>query len=315
MNDSAAAGSHLREARMAEFIGLLAPNEGYTLSSLEEVKLLRANSPLPRTPVLYDPCIIIVCKGRKKGFFADREYLYDAQHYLVLSLPLPFESQTEASPTDPMLAISIRVDATVLADLALSVSAPSRDTGSAGISSAPMDDKLGDAVVRLLEALTSAEETDVLGRSLLREIYYRVLSGPHGAALRETLTYQSNFARIGRALKIIHANFSQPMSVESLAEAAAMSVATFHARFKSVTGTSPLQYIKTARLHRARMLMIQEGQTAALAATNVGYESPSQFSREFKRFFGRSPADEARFMKEAMALRQRVEIPAMAVRN
>lgn len=315
MNESASTRAHLREARMAELIGLLAPNEGYTRSLLDEVKFLRANSPLPRTPVLYEPCIIIVCKGRKKGFFADREYLYDAQHYLVLSLPLPFESQTEACPTDPMLAISIRVDAAILADLALSVSTPPSDSGSVGISSAPMEDKLGDAVVRLLKALASNEETDVLGRSLLREIYYRVLSGPHGAALRETLTYQSSFARIGRALKIIHANVSQPMSVESLAEAAAMSVATFHVRFKSVTGTSPLQYIKTARLHRARMLMIQEGQTAALAAINVGYESPSQFSREFKRFFGRSPADEARVMKEAMALRQRVEIPAMSVRN
>lgn len=309
------APTRAREARMAELIGLLAPAEGYTLSALDEVKFLRANGPLPRTPVLYDPCIIIVCKGQKRGFFADREYLYDAQHYLVLSLPLPFESQTEASPEEPMLAISIRVDLAVLADLALAVSASSTDAEVVGISSTPMDDKLGDTVVRLLEALTSTEETRLLAPAIIREIYFRVLSGPQGAALRASLAYQSNFGRIGKALRLIHANFHQPLSVEALADAAAMSIAAFHAGFKSVTGTSPLQYIKATRLHKARILMIQEGQNASVAASNVGYESASQFSREFKRFFGRSPMEETRFMNEVMALRARVEIPAAQARN
>ncbi|WP_316149614.1 AraC family transcriptional regulator [Cupriavidus sp. BIC8F] len=300
---------------MADLIGVLAPDEGYTLSALDDVKFLRANGPLPRTPVLYEPCIIVVCKGRKRGFFADREYVYDAQHYLVLSLPLAFESQTEASPEEPMLAISIRVDLAVLADLAMQVRAPSSDADAMGINSTPMDDRLGDAVVRLLEALVSPEETTVLAPSVIREIYYRVLSGAHSAALRAPLAHQSSFGRIGKALRLIHARYHEPLSVETLADAAAMSVAAFHAGFKSVTGTSPLQYIKATRLHKARMLMIQGGQNAALAASNVGYESASQFSREFKRFFGRSPVEEARFMKEAMALRARVEIPSAQARN
>ncbi|XQU71490.1 AraC family transcriptional regulator [Cupriavidus sp. H18C1] len=345
-----------REERMAALIGRLAPAEGYTMSALDAVKFLRANGPLARTPVLYDPCIIVLCSGRKRGFFAGREFVYDAQHFLVLSLPIPFESQTEASPQDPMLAISIRVDLGVLAELALSVPASAlassragspaasaseststttsvsasgsgsalelasrsgaapalepegaRPAEVAGIQSTPLDDRLGDAVVRLLEALTSDMEAAVLGPAILREIYFRVLCGPQGAALRASLAYQSNFGRIGKALRMIHAGYDQPLSVDTLAGAAAMSVAAFHAAFKSVTGTSPLQYIKATRLHKARMLMIQQGLNASVAASRVGYESPSQFSREFKRFFGRSPIDEARVMKEAMALRTRVD--------
>ena len=300
-----------REDRMAALIGRLAPAEGYTLSALDEIKFLRANGPLPRTPVLYDPCIIVMCKGRKRGFFAGREFVYDAQHFLVLSLPIPFESQTEASPDEPMLAISIRVDLGVLAELALSVPSPlpsgAQPDEISGIHSTPLDDRLGDAVVRLLEALTTEMETAVLAPAILREIYFRVLCGPQGAALRASLAYQSNFGRIGKALRMIHAGYDQPLSVDTLASAAAMSVAAFHAAFKSVTGTSPLQYIKATRLHKARMLMIQQGMNASVAASQVGYESPSQFSREFKRFFGRSPIDEARVMKEAMALRTRVD--------
>ncbi|ESJ26377.1 AraC family transcriptional regulator [Cupriavidus sp. HPC(L)] len=307
-----------REERMAALIGRLAPAEGYTMSALDAVKFLRANGPLPRTPVLYDPCIIVLCSGRKRGFFAGREFVYDAQHFLVLSLPIPFESQTEASPDEPMLAISIRVDLGVLAELALSVppasapAAPSaaesaRSAEVSGIHSTPLDDRLGDAVVRLLEALTSDMEAAVLGPAILREIYFRVLCGPQGEALRASLAYQSNFGRIGKALRMIHAGYDQPLSVDALASASAMSVAAFHAAFKAVTGTSPLQYIKATRLHKARMLMIQQGINASVAASQVGYESPSQFSREFKRFFGRSPIDEARMMKEAMALRTRVD--------
>lgn len=310
-----------REERMAALIGRLAPAEGYTMSALDAVKFLRANGPLPRTPVLYDPCIIVLCSGRKRGFFAGREFVYDAQHFLVLSLPIPFESQTEASPDEPMLAISIRVDLGVLAELALSVPPPASASASAsasgdadarpaevsGIQSTPLDDRLGDAVVRLLDALTSDMEAAVLGPAILREIYFRVLCGPQGQALRASLAYQSNFGRIGKALRMIHAGYDQPLSVDTLASASAMSVAAFHAAFKSVTGTSPLQYIKATRLHKARMLMIQQGINASVAASQVGYESPSQFSREFKRFFGRSPIDEARMMKEAMALRTRVD--------
>ncbi|GAA0801943.1 AraC family transcriptional regulator [Cupriavidus gilardii] len=302
---------------MAALIGRLAPAEGYTMSALDAVKFLRANGPLPRTPVLYDPCIIVLCSGRKRGFFAGREFVYDAQHFLVLSLPIPFESQTEASPDEPMLAISIRVDLGVLAELALSVPPPASASASgdadarpaevSGIQSTPLDDRLGDAVVRLLDALTSDMEAAVLGPAILREIYFRVLCGPQGQALRASLAYQSNFGRIGKALRMIHAGYDQPLSVDTLASASAMSVAAFHAAFKSVTGTSPLQYIKATRLHKARMLMIQQGINASVAASQVGYESPSQFSREFKRFFGRSPIDEARMMKEAMALRTRVD--------
>ncbi|MDW3686260.1 AraC family transcriptional regulator [Cupriavidus sp. CV2] len=300
-----------RMERMAELIGVLAPAEGYTMSALDEVKFLRANHSLPRTPVLYEPCIIFVCKGRKRGYFADQVYLYDTQHFLVLSLPLPLESETEASPEEPMLAISIRIDLSTLAELALAMGQPASpdDADVVGISSTPIDDKLGDAVVRLLEVLACPVEASVLGQPIIREIYFRVMTGAQGAAIRAALTHQSHFARIGKALRLIHAHFDADLDVDTLAEAANMSVAAFHAGFKTVTGTSPIQYLKATRLHKARILMIQEGFNASVAASKVGYESPSQFSREFKRFFGRTPVDEANFMKDAMALRLRVQPP------
>jgi AraC-like DNA-binding protein len=301
--------SQLRKQRMAELIDVLAPAEGYTLSVMDEVKLMRSNRSLPRTPVLYEPCIVVVCQGRKRGYFADQVYRYDEQQFLVLSVPLPFESETEASEAEPMLAMSIRIDLAIAAELALSLDPAEAAAGGMpqGIYSTPLDDKLGDAVVRLLEILTSPTDARILGPGALREIYYRVLTGEQGAAVRAALTQQSQFGRIGRALRLIHSQYDGDLDVETLASAANMSVAAFHAGFKAVTGTSPIQYLKTTRLHKARLLMVQEGASASYASGRVGYESPSQFSREFKRLFGRSPIDEANFMKEVMALRARTD--------
>jgi AraC-like DNA-binding protein len=164
-----------------------------------------------------------------------------------------------------------------------------------------LDDALGDAVMRLLQALTSPVETRLLGPGILREILFRVLTGEQGGALRAGLAHQTQFAKIGKALRRIHADYHRPIDVATLAREAGMSQAAFHAGFKAVTLTSPIQYLKTTRLHKARLLMVQDGLTAATACGRVGYESTSQFSREFKRFFGRTPVEEAREMRSLLA--------------
>ncbi|SEI81224.1 AraC family transcriptional regulator [Achromobacter sp. NFACC18-2] len=310
---------------MIALVERLAPNEGYSLSALDGVRFMRSDRPLGRTPVLYEPGIVIVCQGRKLGFLGDEVYVYDAQHYLVLSVPLPFSTETQASKEEPLLAVSIRLDLATVADLALAIDAhdaarreggpregASRDHAPLGIASTPLSGELADATVRLLRALCSPLDAQVLGPALVREIGFRVLSGEQGGALRAALAHQGRFGRVARALRRIHTDFAQPLDVTHLAQEAGMSVPAFHVNFKAVTQTSPIQYIKSTRLHQARLMMIRDGLTAASASARVGYESASQFSREFKRFFGRAPVEEVRDMKASFALSPAVAIGEFA---
>ncbi|MBE0628741.1 MAG: AraC family transcriptional regulator [Burkholderia vietnamiensis] len=272
--------------RMIELHARLAPHEGDTLAALDGVRFIRVSRPVPRMPVLYEPSIVVVCQGRKLGYLGDRSFVYDAQQYLVLSVPLPFECETFASPDEPFLAISIRIDLAVIAELAI-------------LLDETLDAPLADAVLRLLEALASPHDTRVLGPAIMREIAYRVLTGAQGDAIRAALVQQHHFGRVAKALRRIHADLKADLDVDTLAREAGMSVAVFHAQFKHVTATSPMQYVKAARLHQARLMMIQDGLGAGAAAARVGYASASQFSREFKRLFGRSPGDEVRSMRDS----------------
>ncbi|WP_186131515.1 AraC family transcriptional regulator [Burkholderia gladioli] len=292
-----------RQARIVELIGRLAPNEGYTASLLPGVSFMRSNRSLGRTPVLYEPSIVLVCQGCKRGFLGDEVFLYDANHYLVLSVPLPFSTETEASPEAPLLAVTLRLDPGLTAELMLAVDAPGRKPPAMprGIYSTPLNQRLSATLLRLLEALGSPLEARVVAPLALREICFLVLTGEQGDAMRASLATTGHFSRIARALRRIHADYGQPIDVESLCRESGMSVPSFHRHFKAVTHTTPIQYLKSTRLHQARLLMIRRGLTAAAASASVGYESPSQFSREFKRMFGRSPTQEVEQMRAAFA--------------
>lgn len=291
------------QQRMAALVKRLAPNEGLTPSALDGVRLMRADRPWPRRPVMYEPCICVVAQGRKRGYLGDEVFTYDAQQYLVLSVPLPFEGETEASAEEPFLGVSIRIDLAEAAELLLALEEAGGTPAPApkGICATPLGDELADAVLRLLNALCSPIEARLIGPSILREIYFRVLTGAQGGAIRAGLTHQSQFGRIAKALRRIHAELDGDLDVPGLAQECGMSVPAFHTHFKAVTQTSPIQYVKATRLHKARLLMAQDGITAAHAAVRVGYESPSQFSREFKRFFGRTPQEEAAQMRSLLA--------------
>lgn len=315
---------------MIALIDRLAPNEGYSLSALDGVRFMRSDRPLGRTPVLYEPGIVIVCQGRKLGFLGDETYVYDAQHFLVLSVPLPFSTETQASKEEPMLAVSIRMDLATVADLVVAIdnrsgagseaaagsgAGPQNGDAPLGIASTPLSVELADATVRLLRALSHPLDAEILGPALVREICFRVLNGEQGGALRAALAHPGRFGRVARALRRIHTDYSQPLDVTHLAQEAGMSVPAFHVNFKAVTQTSPIQYIKSTRLHQARLMMIRDGLTAASASARVGYESASQFSREFKRFFGRTPVEEVRDMKASFALSPAVAIGDFASRH
>ncbi|MBU6486535.1 MAG: AraC family transcriptional regulator [Burkholderiales bacterium] len=287
------------QARMVELLATLAPGEGYTYSALDGVKFMRTNVSIPRVPVMYEPCIVIVAQGRKRGFLGSQAFIYDAQHYLVLSVPLPFECETEATPQEPMLAISIRIDLSVIAEILMTLNDTRgpMDSEPRAVYATPLDRTLSDAVLRLLESLASPHDARILGPSIVREICYRVLTGSQGDMIRAALTHQDHFGRIAKALRRIHTAFADNLDIPTLAREAGMSPAVFHAQFKAVTETSPMQYVKTTRLHQARLLMMQNGLNVSAAATRVGYESASQFSREFKRLFGLSPVDDVKRMR------------------
>jgi AraC-like DNA-binding protein len=290
---------------MVNLLRVLAPEEGYNLTAMPSVRILRSNRALARTPVLYDPGIVIVCQGSKRGYVGDQLYLYDEHHYLAVSVPVPFSMETDATPEHPLLALYLHLDFTVAAELLVLID---REGGNEqaqvpnSMMSTPMDGAMHASVLRFLETMHRPLEAAVLGPSLLREIYFRVLTGAQGASMREALAMRGQFGKIGRALRLIHTAYTQPLDVAQLAEEAGMSVPTFHSHFKAITQVSPMQYVKTTRLHQARLLMVREGVTAEAASHAVGYTSPSQFSREFKRLFKLTPAAETKRMREGFSL-------------
>jgi AraC-like DNA-binding protein len=194
-----------------------------------------------------------------------------------------------------LLLIAINVEPTMLGEMILEMDEPPPPIGLTprGISTTPMSEELAGAVIRLLECLKSPLDSRILGRQTVRKIVYRVLQGEQGGALRALASWDEHFSRIARVLKHVHAEYAKPLSVEELARKAGMSVAAFHHYFKLVTASSPLQYLKRIRLDQARRLMAHDGYNASTAARAVGYESPSQFSREFRRLFGVTPVEEA----------------------
>ena len=281
--------------RLAELLGRLAVDDNRSPSGLPGLYFFRIDRAIPRHPVSYDPSIVIVAQGRKIGYLGDETFVYDADNYLLLTVPLPFECEVIAEPSAPYLALSVRIDAAVLAELLASAGGPGRppELLSRCFSATPLTEDLEDAAVRLLRCLDDPVDARVLGPEIMREMIFRVLRGPKGHLLQALAARNGRFFQVARALDRIHADFSSELDVDALADEAGMSVSAFHHAFKTVTATSPLQYLKSTRLLHARLLMIQDGLNVGQAADRVGYESVSQFSREFKRFFGNSPSVEA----------------------
>jgi AraC-like DNA-binding protein len=288
-----------------ELLHALAPREGYNLTALPDVRVLRSDRPLAETPVLYDPGLVIVCQGAKRGHFGDAVYVYDEQHYLAVAVPVPFTMQSDGSAQRPLLALYLHLDFRLAAELMVEIDqagAVAPVQAPASMVSSPMDGMLRQTVQRLLQALSRPLDAAILGRAIVRELYFRVLTGPQGRALRAALAQQGQFGRIARALQRIHRDHAQRLDVAQLAREAGMSAPSFHAHFKAVTHAAPMQYLKSIRLHQARLLMARDGLTAATACHAVGYESASQFNREFKRLFGLPPLAEARRMRADFAV-------------
>lgn len=291
--------------QLAEKIKLLKSNDAMPDGLASEVRLLYGTEPYPRTPVMYQPGVIFLFSGHKTGYLNNRVFRYDANEYLLLTVPLPFECETFATPQAPLAGLRINVDLLQLQELVMEIGEDERfrpASSSSGINSATLSDEILCAAERLLDVLEHPLDARILGKQIIREILYHVLMGPRGGALLALISRQTHFSLISRVLRRIESQYTETLSVDQLAAEANMSVSAFHHNFKAVTSTSPLQYIKTFRLHKARMLMLHDGMKASAAALSVGYESASQFSREFKRYFGVTPGEDIARMRLSPAM-------------
>lgn len=256
------------------------------------LSLFRRDEPTEPMTGLYEPSICLVAQGAKRVVLGDDTYVYDAHHYLITSVHLPTVVQIiEASRSKPYLGLRLMLDLREVSQLMVdsNLPPPRVQQSSRGMATSEVTLPLLTAFQRLLDLLTEQQDIPILAPIIQREIIYRLLVGDQGERLRQIASAGSQSHQIARAIDWLKSNFSQSFSIDDLAAQASMSSSTFHHHFRSMTALSPLQFQKQLRLQEARRLMLAERMDAANAAFQVGYESPSQFSREYNRMFGAPP--------------------------
>ena len=285
--------------KMEEFVALLeqhAPTEGFHQTGVYELVTFREEEPKGMCASVYEPGIVILGQGKKQAFLDGRKYDYSAGNYLSLYLPMPIDVEVvEASPEKPLLMAGLRMNLIKIADILSKidrVGAPSAETGPAetsAIFSRPMNDNLMDPVIKLFKVLDDPVEMAVLGDSILEEIYFRLILDDHSGSLKRLLRHHGQVQQVSRAVEHIRDNLDQVVSVDELAGLVNMSTSGFRKTFRDVMHMPPLQYAKALKLDHAQTL-IRDGKNASEAGYMVGYNSPAQFSREYKRHFGYSPS-------------------------
>nr|WP_194151591.1 AraC family transcriptional regulator [Pseudomonas caspiana] len=278
-----------------------------TETGIPRVAMVQGEIPEHLLAAVYEPMINLILQGSKSMTIGDRTLHYDPATYFVMSIELPAVGQVHpASSGEPYLAVSLTLDPAVLATLLADLPKPiGHYDKEAGFSVAAVTPDLMDAWVRLLRLMGRPEDIAALAPAYEREILYRVLQGPHGWMLRDIAAPDSAMARVSLAIQYIRRDFAKPIRVETLAQQAAMSVSAFHRHFKAVTALSPLQYQKRVRLLQARTLLVANAKSVTRAAFEVGYESATQFSRDYARVFGLPPSrDAARIVGETLGQRK-----------
>jgi len=269
--------------------------EGLVNTVIPGVKFYRSGRSRPREPLVYESGIVVIGQGIKNIYLGEHKMTYGQGDFVVFGVPLPLECESEAEDNKPIMGLKIDIapkqlhsiinhidqyDSEIIAPLSRSC---------LGMNCMSMSDPLEDAFSRLMQVLQHDSEAEFLGEDIVKEIIYRVLKGPMGHILYERANTEGNYAKLAKVLDRLHSDYASPLTVDELAAEAFMSVPAFHRVFKQVTTESPLQYLKKVRLSKARDLIMLDGCRASEAARIVGYNSASQFSREFKRHFNYSP--------------------------
>ena len=285
--------------KLAKLVALLeqhAPDEGIHILGDEKLGTFKASTKQVKSPDYYEPAIVIVGQGKKRCHVGDSIYEYGAGDYLILFLPMPLQVEIiEAAREKPFLAVCVPIDLGRLADVLLRIEraegATTKPVASnpSGIFSAPLNDNLLGPTIRLFESLANPTDAAILGELIVDELYYRILCDERGGDLRTFLQQRGQIQRVAKAVQHIQQNLHEPVSVEKLADMVHMSRTSFHENFREVMHVSPLQYAKSVKLMKAQALL-REGKNASEAGYLVGYNSPAQFSREYKRHFGFAPS-------------------------
>ena len=280
-----------REA-LGEIIARWTDKDDRLTTAIPGLSLFRHVEPNEMHTGMYEPSICMVAQGAKRVMLGDDTFVYDAHHYLITSVHLPtFVQIVEASRERPYLGLMLKLDQRMISQLMVdsNLPPPRPQQSSRGMATGEVTLSLLTAFGRLIDLLDEPKDIPILAPIIQREIIYRLLVGDQGARLRQIASVGSQSQQIARAIDWLKGNFTSPLRIDDLATQVNMSTSTFHHHFRSVTAMSPLQYQKWLRLNEARRLMLAENQDATTAAFQVGYESPSQFSREYGRLFGAPP--------------------------
>ena len=279
-----------KHSELAAQIARHVARTGMVDTAISRLSLFRADEPTMPLPTVYEASLCLIAQGSKRVSLADQCLTYDAEHYLLVSLDLPLVGHvTQASSEAPYLCAKIDIDQSTLADLIMEEGERAPKANQPALAVYRSDDDLVDAACRLVRLLDRPEGIPALAPLIEREILYRLLTGPHGPTLRYMAVADSHLSQVSRAISTIRSAFDQCLRIEEIAAAAGMSPSSLHAHFKAVTQMTPLEYQKQLRLQEARRLMLSEGVSAGSAGFAVGYDSPSQFSREYSRLFGAPP--------------------------
>jgi len=268
------------------------PGTGDYPTAIEAFRIFRRDEANQPVNCFYEPHVGVIVQGFKRSVIGSEEYRYGEYHCLITGVDVPSVSYiTAASPERPFLAMSLNLDKYLITQLAAEIPPSSRlgNCSYKGMAVADVDPDVLDAFLRLAELHEKPEQIPVLAPMIIREIHYRLLIGPQGQRLRmvNTLGTQSN--QIAKSITWLRDNYKEPLQVDELARKVNMATSTFHRHFREVTTLSPLQFQKRLRLYEAQRLMLAENEDAAVAALAVGYESPTQFNREYRRLFGEPP--------------------------
>lgn len=278
--------------------------DGFHTTPIERVTLVRSSTVTMPMPNVYRPQLCLVAQGRKEVTLGDRVFRYAPGRYGVVTHDLPATGHViEATPDRPYLCLYLDFDPVMLGDLASRVPSPSgAPSPLIGKTVSDASASLLDAVLRLLRLLDDPPALPVLGPLVEQEILYHLLAGPDGARMRHITSSQGRVAQVGRAIAWIGKNFRERLSIEQLAAEIGMSPSSLYEHFRAVTAMTPLQFQKQLRLQDARSLMLAQDIDATTAAFRVGYESPSQFSREYRRHFGEPPARDIARLRASQGL-------------
>ncbi|HCG5278106.1 TPA: AraC family transcriptional regulator [Vibrio parahaemolyticus] len=287
--------------KLAKLIDRWTGNANQYDTPISGLRFSRWTAPTPPTSYTHNPSICLIAQGRKRVLLGEESFIYDANHFLISSVDLPIIANIiEASEEQPYLGLIMELDLTEISQLIVDSELAFTQSKEAqkGIAVGELSESLLDAFVRLAELLDEGQNIKILAPIIKREIFYRLLMSEQGTRLHQIVTAGSHSHQIAKAIDWLKNNFVKPLSVGDLASYTGMSKSSFYTHFRSMTSMTPLQFQKKLRLSEARRLMLTENLDAMAATFKVGYESPSQFSREYSRLFGAPPSKDIKSLRE-----------------